>query len=486
MNTYINPVIRGYYPDPSICAANGHYYVVCSTNHYFPGIPLFESEDLVNWEQIGYVLTRKSQLPLEGVQSSGGIMAPTIRYHEGRFYVACTNGKLGGNFYVWTDDIRGEWSEPVMVAQRGIDASLMFENGKAYFLTNGPDDEDKKGITQCEINIETGEKLTASKVIWQGTGGRCLESPHMYHIGDTYYLVCAEGGTEYGHMITCARASDPWGPFVSAPVNPVLTNRNKTHQPIQGIGHGDLIQDEDGNWHFVCLGFRQIHSHAQFHTLGREVFLIPARFDENGCLTAGYDGTADYEYECKAVQKFKKEWTFANTNWKADWCFLRDDGKFEHELTDEYAVLTANGYTLNDVASPAFVAMRQKDFDFTLTADVEVEGGEGGVCVYNNEFEHFDLAICKGEVFARINFGGIDKVLHSVPAGDKARLVLTGDHAKYHFFVEIGGQRIPLGDMPIKYISKEVCGGFVGAMLALYAQNGGKATFRNFRLEYEY
>lgn len=118
---YSNPVVKGFYPDPSVCSANGKYYMVCSSFQYFPGVPLFESEDLVNWEQIGHVLTRKSQVMLEGINSSGGVFAPTIRYNDGRFYMVTTNDTTHQNFYVYTDDIYGEWSEPVYVEQDGID-----------------------------------------------------------------------------------------------------------------------------------------------------------------------------------------------------------------------------------------------------------------------------------------------------------------------------------------------------------------------------
>ena len=125
---YKNPVVKGFYPDPSVCFAEGKYYLVCSSFQYFPGVPLFESDDLVNWTQIGHVLTRKSQVMLEKINSSGGVFAPTIRYNKGRFYMVTTNDTTHENFYVYTDNIRSEWSEPVVVAQDGIDPSLLFDD----------------------------------------------------------------------------------------------------------------------------------------------------------------------------------------------------------------------------------------------------------------------------------------------------------------------------------------------------------------------
>ena len=160
-----NPVVKGFYPDPSVCFANGKYYMVCSSFQYFPGVPLFESEDLVNWNQIGYVLTRPEQVMLDKIVSSGGVFAPTIRYNAGRFYVTTTNDTTGQNFFVWTDDIYGEWSDPVYVDQGGVDPSLYFEKGRCYFMSNGEDDNGVGGAVQCEIDVKTGKKLSESKCI---------------------------------------------------------------------------------------------------------------------------------------------------------------------------------------------------------------------------------------------------------------------------------------------------------------------------------
>ena len=146
---YHNPVLKGFYPDPSVCSHNGKYYMVCSSFQYCPGVPLFESDDLVNWKQLGYVLTRPSQVMLDKINSSGGVFAPTIRCHDGRFYMVTTNDTTHQNFYVYTDDIHGEWSEPIYVDQGGIDPSLFFEDGRAYFMSNGADDNGVGGVVQC-------------------------------------------------------------------------------------------------------------------------------------------------------------------------------------------------------------------------------------------------------------------------------------------------------------------------------------------------
>lgn len=502
---YQNPIVKGFYPDPSVCAANGKYYLVCSSFQYFPGVPLFESDDLVNWHQIGHVLTRKSQVMLEGVRSSGGVFAPTIRFNNGRFYMVTNNNSTNQNFYVYTDDIYGEWSDPVYVDQDGIDPSLLFDGDHVYFISNGTDDEGVGGVVQAEIDIVSGKKLSPSRCIWQGSGGRYLESPHMYHLDNGYYLMAAEGGTEYGHMITYARSDSAWGPFEGYTQNPVLTNRNKAPGIIQGIGHGDLIQDAAGNWHILCLGFRQIHLWMPYHTLGREVFLVPVNFKADGWFTAGNDGTAEERYEITGdfIQNEKRHYTFANTDWKLDWCYLRHPHTDNYTLSDEKAVLRGSMLTLDDIASPTFLGIRQRDFDLDLSVCLSVDTGEAGVTVYSCENEHYEIAIRKNntryEAIVRLNIGEIKHIQHSIPlSSGQAVLKISADSMRYRFSVvdtdmtSAGGAQndshsseTALGSACSHYLSSEVSGGFTGVMLGLYATGQNTAEFTEFSLQYK-
>ena len=485
---YKNPVVRGFYPDPSVCFANGKYYLVCSSFQYFPGVPLFESDNLVNWKQIGYVLTRKNQVMLEKINSSGGVFAPTIRYNDGRFYMVTTNDTTHQNFYVYTDDIYGEWSDPIYVDQGGIDPSLLFDDGHVYFVSNGCDDYGVGGVVQCEIDIETGKKLSHSKCIWQGSGGRYLESPHVYKINGGYYLMAAEGGTEYGHMITYARAETVWGEFKGYDKNPVLTNRNKAPEIIQGIGHGDLICDKNGDWHILCLGFRQIHIWQPYHHLGREVFLTPVQFDDDGWFTAGLNGTTDAEYEIKGdfEQVIQKKYTFENTSWNVEWSYMRHPLLENYKLSDNKAVLHGTNVTLDDVDSPTFIAMRQRDFCFELKVNVSVDSGEAGVTVYSCENEHYEIAVRRNgdeyEAVLKLNIGGIKHVQNIVKLKKgNAELSITANN----FFYEFKADGISLGGGQTKYLSSEVSGGFTGAMLGLYAVGDNTAEFTDFEVVYE-
>lgn len=493
-----NPIMKGFYPDPSVCRVKDKFYLVCSSFQYFPGVPLFESSDLLNWKQIGNCLTRRSQIQLEKINSSGGVFAPTIRYNDGRFYMTTTNDTTHQNFYVWTDDIYGEWSEPIFVDQSGIDPSLYFEDGKTYFMSNGADDEGKGGIVQCEIEVETGRKLSPSRCIWQGTGGRFLESPHLYKINGRYYLMAAEGGTEYGHMVTYARGESPFGPFEAYPHNPVLTNRNLGGYEIQGVGHGDLLQDTRGNWWILHLGFRQIHQWMTFHHLGREVFLTPVTFGEDGWFTAGHNGTTLKCYDTDrfddtVLREEKKCYTFENTDWKLDWCYLRFPEESNYRFEKDKLLLKGSQLTLDVADSPTFIGLRQRDFEAVITCDVSLTEGEAGITLYMDENHHYDLAIRKQgrryEAIERLNIGDIKSVERNSDLADTntVTLVIYAYHQNYRFFIKRDDKEIFLGSAQTRYLSSEVAGGFTGVMIGLYAVNEGGdsfAEFTNFKCEY--
>jgi len=487
---YKNPVIKGFYPDPSVCSAGGKYYLVTSSFQYFCGVPLFESSDLVNWRQIGHVLTRESQLPLGGAASSGGIFAPTIRYNDGTFYMVTTNTTTGKNFYVTTEDIYGEWSEPTEVAQDGIDPSLFFEDGRAYFMSNGTDDFGDSGITQCEIDIATGHKLSPSKTIWHGSGGRFLEAPHLYRIGGWYYLMAAEGGTEYGHMVTCARSREIFGEYEGCPFNPVLTNRNLGGFSIQGVGHGDLIRKPDtGEWFIVHLGFRQAGDWEPYHHLGRETFLTPVRFREDGWFTAGRDGTVVSEFEAEG--DFTQVTTLAASLGSNEWVHLRNPDMSNYSLSAERYVLRGTDVTLDEKASPTFIAIRQRDFCGSLDVDVSSDGAEAGVSVYMDEHHRYDLAIRPGvdgyEAILRLTIGSSQYIRNTANlTGTKAKLRVGFGNYSYTFTVTDGGTVHDFGTMETRYLSSEVAGGFTGVVFGLYAiGEGSRGEFTDFSLDYE-
>lgn len=476
--TYNNPVISGFFPDPSVCKANDTYYLVASSFQFFPGVPLFESKDLINWTMIGNVLTRENQLPLEETNSCSGIFAPTIRYNNGRFYMVTTNTTTGGNFYVFTDDIHGEWSEPLFVEQGGIDPSLYFEDGKTYFMSNGQDDNGNSGIIQCEIDISTGKKLSQSKCIWNGCGGRFLESPHLYKIKGTYYIMASEGGTEYGHMVTYAKGNSVYGPFESYGNNPVLTNRNRGGYEIQGCGHADLVEDNNGNWWMLHLGFRQIGMWTMHHITGRECYLCPVEFDENGWFCVGDNGTTSASFTTEKINTVQKKWdkfTFENTKPAREWVFLRNPIAENYDLSEKSYKLMPTRLTLSESKkSPSFIALRQKELNQTTECTVEISTDEAGISLYMTADQHYDIGIRKTEIgyeiFRRLCIGDIvhEDNVYPIAVG-KARLCIRATNYQYSFTAECDGKSYDLKTAQTKYLSTEIAGNFTGVVTALYA-----------------
>jgi len=489
-----NPVIPGFYPDPSICRVNDDYYLVNSSFEYFPGVPIFHSRDLVNWEQIGYCLTRDSQLPLQKCWASAGIYAPTIRYHDGTFYMITTNVSGGGNFYVTATNPAGEWSEPIWVKQGGgIDPTLFWdESGKSYFLSNTgihSDGSYRDGIHLSEIDIKTG-KLTSEPVnIWNGTGGRYPESPHIYQKDGYYYLMIAEGGTEYGHKVTIARSKYIYGPYDACPFNPILTQINQSTQnsPIQGSGHADLVQAHDGSWWMVFLAFRM--QNGQHHLTGRETYLAPVSWPENGWPAVNGSGTVSIDMNCKTLplKPFAKKSVrddFSTSKPSFDWNYLRNPARENYVFNGQKSklILKGSAVSINDADSPTFLGRRQDQISFQATTLLNFaptkSNEEAGFTALMNERYHLDLVKTKGKLVLRYRLGEIRHIEKEVSMNEKSvYLRIESSPEFYTFSYSLDGKAFnALGKVNTNLISTETAGGFTGVYLGLFASGNGKAS----------
>lgn len=484
---YRNPIISGFHPDPSICKAGNDFYLVTSSFEYFPGVPVFHSKDLVNWEQIGHCLTRKSQLDLEKCGPSGGIYAPTIRYNNGIFYMITTNVSKG-NFIVTTKDPAGEWSDPIWLKQQGIDPSLYFEGDKCY-LTSNPGNT----IYLSEINPLTGEQLTESRAIWSGTGGRYPEAPHIYKKDGWYYLMISEGGTEYGHKVTIARSRNIDGPYDSNPSNPILThmNVNAQHNSIQGTGHADFVQANDGSWWMVFLAFRP--QSGLHHMLGRETFLAPVRWDKNAWPVVNGDGTvnSDMNVTTLPLQPVKAtacDNDFNNSKLGFEWNYLRNPDYNNYSLADRkgFLRLKTSAVKLDDIASPTFVGRRQEHINFSATTQLKlnksINGDESGITVFMKNDAHYDLVIRnemnKKFVILKYRLGELLHIEKKVSISeDNVYFRVIGDKDYYSFAYSQDGETFKnLGRIDVRYISSETCGGFTGIFLGLFITSENKKS----------
>lgn len=492
---YQNPIIPGFYPDPSICRVGEDYYLVNSSFEFYPGVPLWHSKDLVHWTQLGNILTRESQLPLKDSRTSCGIYAPTLRYHEGRFYMVTTNVSHGGNFYVWTDDIEGEWSDPIYVKQRGIDPSLFWdEDGTVYFTSTSRNALGAECIGQCTIDIATGEMLTPTREIWAGTGGKYPEGPHLYHIGEYYYLMIAEGGTEYGHHETIARSESPWGPFKACPHNPILSHVNceiSSKYEFHGVGHADLVKDPKGQWWMVFHAIRP--SQFMLHHIGRETMLAPVTWDENGWPVVNGGNPV--------LNPMSKEDMLASpqfSNWRDDfseeklhprWTFLRNPKRGCYEWGKKGLILCGSDDLLDGMGSPTLLAVRQQQFAVEFDTEVEIlnieEDAAVGVTVFHTCQHHYDLMLKKknGKIAASLRRRVADILAESEPVWMEEekvfRLRILSDRYQYSFYAGTDEENMKLiGTGSTQLLSTEcmICT-FTGCFEGMFVEGKAEACF---------
>ena len=508
MINYKNPIISGFNPDPSICRVGDTYYLVTSTFEYFPGIPVYKSTNLINWELIGHAMTRDSQLDLVGVRASAGIYAPTIRHHDGIFYVTSTGVGTGGNFIVHTDDPAGEWSEPVNVKQGGIDPSLLFADGKCYF-TSTADDKNNFGIYTCEVDPMTGEMLTDSIFASHGTGGRNAEAPHIYKRDDYYYLILAEGGTEYNHMETVQRSKNVFGPYENYENNPFLTNKDAGIDDVACVGHADIIDDVDGNWWIVSLGVRTLstpENNIMLHNLGRETFLAPLEWTEDGWPKVANNGQMSVDMAAKsfpgeaikAVDKTIVE-NFDQDKLALDFTYIRNPLRENYTIDQENKTLVLSGTSdklSTSAGSPTFVGVRQPDFEMTATVTIQADGKESdmaaGLTVLYNHEHHYDIIVKRGEngekqlaVRKQIyDLGAITKTV-TIPEDTDIDLMVKADKDYYSFYFKYDDRDYDFLDRgAAAAMSTEITRvmSFTGTFYGMFAENT-TAKFREFAVK---
>lgn len=483
--SYRNPVIPGFFPDPSICRVGHDYYLATSSFEYFPGVPLLHSTDLLHFEQIGYALTRPSQLPLAGAKSSLGIFAPTLRYHDGVFYLVTTNVSEGGNFYVTSRDPRGPWSEPIWLEDReGIDPSFFFdEDGTVYYTRHGGGE--RGGIYQSEIDIVNGKLLGPPRLIWPGTGGIWPEGPHLNKRNGIYYLFISEGGTGYDHMLTVARSHSAWGPFEACSRNPVLTHRERQGHPIQATGHGDWVQTPDGHDFFVFLGIRP--TDGKHHHLGRETFLAKLEWAEDGWPVIGDNGTAELEMRASGLpsrapfQLPPSRDDFDREELSICWNFVRNPNPESFSLRERPGFLRLHGQraSLDDIGSPAFIGRRQQHFECHASALCDFAptrpGVEAGITLRANEENHYDLVIASvdGRRVARLRLrvAGVTTLGPPCPVPDgPVELHVCATAERYEFGMRSpGGTEQSLGSAKTAPLSSESVRSFTGVTVGMFA-----------------
>lgn len=513
-----NPILRGFHPDPSICRVGEDYYLVTSTFSYFPGVPVYHSRDLAHWRQIGHVLERKEQLHVTYEDISAGIFAPTIRWHEGIFYLITTNMTTGENFFCTATDPAGPWSNPVVLeGAGGIDPSLFWdEDGTAYYTGTAPwnDPRFPEHCIVCgEIDLNTGRVVGDMWSIGSGYAKDAPfpEGPHLYRRDGWYYLLIAEGGTQHDHAITVSRSKSLRGPFEQCPHNPVLTHRHLgKNYPVCNVGHGDLVECQDGSWYAVCLGSRLV---AGYHKpLGRETFLVPVTWEDDWPVFSPGTGKVEETYPAPAFAQSGEEtasdaldWNYLGTpyqdfaHWEPDRVTLDMlpqslvPWEFEGEVFDFFGHMQRIGKTR---ACMPFVGVRLEEPRFTAEVQLQVapknRESAGLVLMQNNanqlrlevRADSEDRALIRT---VRVCYGLVDGKMHyeetvagelSLTAAEAYTLRITGDDNRYDFAAgALGGGLEPVASqVDGTHLGSEVADGFVGAYVGIFATGNGEMS----------
>lgn len=482
-----NPILPGFYPDPSICRADDVYYLANSSFEYFPGVPLWKSEDFLTWTQLGNILERPAQMPPGPVPGSAGIYAPTLRHHDGRFWLITTNTTAFRNeqIILTAVDPAGPWSDPVITTGVvGIDPDLAWDGDDCFVTWAAYDEANGSRIVQTRIDTATGEAMEEPRPLWSGSGMKYPEAPHLYKRGDWWYLLIAEGGTETGHAVSIARSRRPEGPYQPAPENPILSHRSTIHS-VQNTGHADLVERPDGTWAMVYLAVRPRGSNP-FHVNGRETFIAGVTW---------VDDWPEVDNDAFTVPAIDTSFTDAFDAPTLDPRWV-SPGDYPDRFTERDARPGLLIPAAVSGGSPRLFSYRTRDAHWTSSITIDVSSGGGRFIVRMDDNNWFGLEITPGHrcgaVAAlsgtRVELGWLPRVptdpiellLESVPARTGPIRSLTGPDTLRASVVLPEGP-VLLGELDGRYLSTEVAGGFTGRVVGVQATDG---TVRLHRIGY--
>ncbi len=511
-NQFLNPILTGFYPDPSAIRVGDDYYLVTSSFAYFPGVPIFHSKDLVNWTQIGHVLDRRSQLNLDSAGISRGIFAPVIRYNAGTFYMITTLIDKGGNFIVTATNPAGPWSDPIWLKSvDGIDPSLFFDdNGKAYVINNGPPIERPRYDGHRAIWIQEFD-ATTKKMVGPRTmivnGGTDLsknpiwiEAPHILKHDGKYFLICAEGGTGYNHTEVVFKGDSPLGPWVPFAGNPILTQKHLDRtrpNPITTTGHADFIETQNGEWWAVFLGVRPYGDDT--YNTGRETFLMPVKWVDGWPIITTGTETVPYMAKSPALPaqpapaiptsgNFIVRDDFDSPTLPMHWEMIRGPGDKFVDLTTSPGSLTlrARPAGFQRFVQPSFVGRRQQHMNSSASTAMTylptLDGDKAGIVAFQNDQYFYFLSVARvdGKTVVQVEkhaggaTGANGVVVASSPIEAGAQpvyLKIESRGALYDFsYGTNAGEWTSLHTgADGNVLSTKVAGGFVGTMFGLYA-----------------
>jgi alpha-N-arabinofuranosidase len=508
---YRNPILQGFYPDPSITRVGADYYLVNSTFAWFPGIPIWHSRDLTTWRQIGNAIDRPGQLDFAKLGLSRGVFAPAIEHHAGVFYILNTCVDCGGNFLVTARNPAGPWSDPVWLPdlEGAIDPSLFVDaDGSAWIVNNGPPQgkpryEGHRAIWIQRFDTKTlktfgprtmlidGGVDPASKPIW-------IEGPHLIARNGWYYLICAEGGTAINHSQVVLRSRRPDGPFTPGP-NPILTQRDlpaTRNFPVTSAGHADFVTTPDGRWWASFLAVRPYT--GDLYNTGRETFLLPVDWSgewprilppQTAIPLAVRRPTLPRDTRPAAPTSGAIAWReeFDRPALGPAWMMMRNprDAWYDLRARPGALTLTARGVMLGDNGNPSFLARRQQHMNATVTTRVRLDTGRGqaGLAALQNDDYWFAIALAgrgDGRVVRLLRRGGSTDPAAGTLVAEAAlsgaatapvelRAVAAGASYRFSYATKPGRWQALGAAQDGTLLSTARAGGFVGAVFGPFA-----------------
>ncbi len=511
---YVNPVLSGYYPDPSITRAGRDYYLVNSSFAHFPGLPIFHSRDLVSWTQIGNAIDRPGMLDFSGLGVSRGVFAPDISFHDGRFWIVNTCVDCGGNFVITATDPRGPWSDPVWFGFDGIDPSLFWDDdGRVWLINNGPPDETPRydghrALWLQEFDAERKTLIGPRTVLVNGgvdiaTRPSWIEGPHIFKKDGVYYLIAAEGGTGDRHSEVVFRASAVTGPYVAYPGNPILSQRDldpdRAH-PVTSAGHGDFVQTQAGEWWATFLATRPYG--LDLYNIGRETFLLPVTWTDGWptILPAGTPIPFVADRPRLAPDPAPATPMSGDFGWREEfdgsglgpaWIAVRRSDRSFYRVAHGALVLAPGPGRIGDKSTlPAFIGRRQQHHVASLETELEWRAGDAGgraglIAMQNDDaYLFFGLEPSGGgmAVVLRMRASASDPragmVVASAPLkrgdGSNVRLRIRADGGVYGFDYAWArdGWTTLKGDLDGTFLSTRMARGFVGVVIGPYVEAG--------------
>lgn len=520
----INPVLPGFYPDPSVCVAGGIYYLVCSSFSYFPGLPLFRSKDLIHWEQITNIVNRPEQLDFSGAGVSRGLFAPTIRFHENKFYCICTQVDKIGNFIMTAEHVEGPWSNPIKIeGAEGIDPSLFFDdNGVCWYVGTRPVPEGPKydgnwEIWVQKINPDEGKLYGEAKGIWRGALRDCVwpEGPHIYKFFGKYYLIHAEGGTGPNHAVCVARSDSVDGKWEGNPCNPILTHRHLGMLAgVRNVGHADLLCTNENKWWMCCLASRPYGEPGKrVCNMGRETFFAPVKWEDGWPVVSWETGKLENAYSMSGnvVKRANEDADatffpviddFNSSKLDLFWLSLRQRNPEYINCTENSGTLRLyGGEKITGNGNVTLVARRQTSFSFEACTQVHFHFSDnydnaGLICFQNEKFNYRLRVILRGKIIVLqlVKIAGAEEEIITeevITGGTKEcsivlRVVAERQNLRFEYGPDERNMNLLIDNIDASILSTEVAGGFVGTLVGMYAESGADYISKKFYADFDW